>query len=98
MTMNSAQDYVESYYLASTPVPPPRPALQGELRADVGVVGGGIAGCSAALALAERGYRVVLLEAQRIGWGASGRGGGQAIFGLAAEQAELEQWVGLDDA
>ena len=55
------------------------PPLQGSTRADVCVVGGGIAGCSAALALAERGYRVVLLEAQRLGWGASGRSGGQVI-------------------
>jgi gamma-glutamylputrescine oxidase len=93
-----AADYVESYYAASTPLPPPRARLQGARSADVCVIGGGIAGCSAALALAERGYRVVLLEGQRIGWGASGRSGGQAIFGTAAEQAELEQWVGVADA
>jgi gamma-glutamylputrescine oxidase len=98
MTMNSAQDYVESYYLASTPVPPPTLPLQGELRADVCVVGGGIAGCSAALSLAERGYRVVLLEAHRVGWGASGRGGGQVIYGLSAEQDSLKALLGPQDA
>ena len=53
------------------------------------VVGGGIAGCSAALHLAERGFKVVLLEEQRIGWGASGRSGAQAIQGVAAGQAKI---------
>ena len=51
------------------------------------VVGGGLAGLSAALELAERGFSVVLLEAREIGWGASGRNGGQAIHGLACDQA-----------
>jgi gamma-glutamylputrescine oxidase len=91
-------EYLDTYYSASARLPPPTAPLAGALRTDVAVVGGGIAGCSAALALAERGYRVVLLEAQRIGWGASGRSGGQAIFGTAAEQAQLEQLVGIDDA
>ncbi|HEY1725930.1 MAG TPA: FAD-binding oxidoreductase [Steroidobacteraceae bacterium] len=91
-------DYVDSYYAASTPLPPRAASLTGTVRADICVVGGGIAGCSAALALAERRYRVVLLEGQRIGWGASGRNGGQAIFGTAMEQSDLEQLVGAADA
>jgi gamma-glutamylputrescine oxidase len=62
------------------------------------VVGAGLAGCSAALALAERGYRVVVLEAQRIGWGASGRSGGQILAGLAVEQDALTRLVGEADA
>src|SRR6202790_2283640 len=94
----ASTEYLDTYYTASAPRPPPTAPLAGTLSADVCVVGGGIAGCSAALALAERGYRVVLLEAQRIGWGASGRSGGQAIFGTAAEQAKLEQLVGIEDA
>jgi gamma-glutamylputrescine oxidase len=99
MIASAFPDYVDSYYAATAPLPSTmQPSLQGLQHADVGVVGGGIAGCSAALALAERGYRVVLLEAQRIGWGASGRSGGQAIFGTAAEQHDLEQWVGIADA
>jgi len=61
-------------------------------------VGGGIAGCSAALHLAERGYRVVLLEGNRIGWGASGRSGAQAIYGLAAPQSKIRKLVGAADA
>jgi len=62
------------------------------------VVGGGIAGCSTALQLAERGYRVVLLEAERIGWGASGRSGAQAIAGIACGHAKLERLIGATDA
>jgi gamma-glutamylputrescine oxidase len=65
---------------------------------DVVVLGGGIAGCSAALHLAKRGYRVALLEAQEIGYGASGRSGGQTIFGLAASQQSLAAQVGRGDA
>src|ERR1700728_2768982 len=98
MDSGVAPDYVESYYAATAPLAPLQAPLQGAIRADVCIVGGGVAGCSAALALAERGYRVVLLEARRIGWGASGRSGGPAIFGPAAEQSDLEKWVGLADA
>jgi gamma-glutamylputrescine oxidase len=91
-------DYVDSYYAHSAPAQVPTAPLAGTVRADVCVVGGGIAGCSSALSLAERGYGVVLLEAQRIGWGASGRSGGQAIVGTAIEQADLEALVGAEDA
>ncbi len=62
------------------------------------VLGGGIAGCSAALHLAKRGYKVALLEARQVGYGASGRSGGQTIFGLAVSQQKLEREVGRDDA
>jgi gamma-glutamylputrescine oxidase len=75
-----------------------RETLRGEHRADVAVLGGGIAGCSAALHLAKRGYRVALLEARIVGFGASGRSGGQTIFGLAASQKALTAAVGRDDA
>ncbi len=87
-----------SYYAASATLPgeaaAARPALQGEERVEVGVVGGGVAGCSAALHLAERGYRVALLEANTVGFGASGRSGGQTIFGLAVGQDKLVAQVG----
>jgi gamma-glutamylputrescine oxidase len=72
--------------------------LRGATEADVVVLGGGIAGCSAALHLAKRGYRVALLEARMVGFGASGRSGGQTIFGLAASQKALAAEVGRDDA
>jgi gamma-glutamylputrescine oxidase len=95
-----------SYYAASLKGPAGlerlaatgRPLLQGDHRADVAVVGGGVAGCSAALHLARRGYRVALLEARFVGYGASGRSGGQTIFGLAAGQQALTAQVGAADA
>ncbi|MGQ0833392.1 MAG: NAD(P)/FAD-dependent oxidoreductase [Gammaproteobacteria bacterium] len=90
--------YVDSYYAATAHPSPLRPPLAGTLECDVGVIGGGIAGCSAALHLAERGYRVTLLEAHRVGWGASGRSGAQAIAGVACGQEKLEHLVGTDGA
>jgi gamma-glutamylputrescine oxidase len=68
------------------------------VRADVAVVGGGLAGLSAALELAQRGRSVVLLEGQQLGWAASGRNGGQALPGLACDMAEIESQLGLGDA
>jgi gamma-glutamylputrescine oxidase len=62
------------------------------------VIGGGISGCSTALHLAERGYRVVLLEEHRVGWGASGRSGAQAIVGVASGQHKLGRLIGPTDA
>jgi gamma-glutamylputrescine oxidase len=90
----------DSYYAASSTASgdAQRALLQGEFRADVGIIGGGIAGCSAALHLAKRGYRVALLEAHFVGYGASGRSGGQTIFGLATSQKALIAQVGAQDA
>jgi gamma-glutamylputrescine oxidase len=87
-----------SYYARSALPMPDRSGLADDVDADVCVIGGGIAGCSTALHLAERGYRVILLEAQRIGHGASGRSGGQAIAGYACGQHKLERQVGFEDA
>jgi gamma-glutamylputrescine oxidase len=89
-----------SFYAASVAtVPQPiRAPLKGSVTADVVVLGGGIAGCSTALHLAQRGYRVVVLEARFVGYGASGRSGGQTIFGLAASQQSIVSQVGKDNA
>jgi gamma-glutamylputrescine oxidase len=87
-----------SYYAAVNPEAPPRPRLEGEARADVVIVGGGLTGLSAALHLAEAGASAVVLEQARIGWGASGRNGGQVHSGQRRGQDELEQAVGRDDA
>lgn len=78
-----------SYYEAGVTRPTASPPLTRRISADVCVVGGGYAGLSAALELAERGYSVALLEAQQVGWGASGRNGGQALvgFGFAGQEA-----------
>ena len=91
-------EYPESWYAATAEPLAPFPALEGETRADVAVVGGGYTGLSAALHLAEAGRRVVLLEAHRVGFGASGRNGGQLGSGQRADQIKLEKMVGAEDA
>ncbi len=87
-----------SYYTASANEQPTYPKLEADIEADVCVVGGGFAGLSAAIELADRGYSVVVLEAKHVGWGASGRNGGQIIAGLACEQDVIENALGLDAA
>lgn len=87
-----------SYYEASVTRAPPQPVLQGAVDADVVVVGAGYAGLSAAIELAQRGFSVVVLEADRICGGASGRNGGQAIVGYASGQEPFEQQLGAADA
>jgi gamma-glutamylputrescine oxidase len=90
--------HARSYYAATAHDAPAHPALEGDAICDVCVVGAGLTGCAAALELAERGYRVVLLEAEQVGWGASGRSGGQAIFGYGTSQASLAAQVGIESA
>ena len=89
---------IRSYYAASANPAPQREALRGDVSADVCVIGAGIAGCSTALHLAERGFRVVLLEQERVGWGASGRSGGQALPGYGTAMATLIGQVGREVA
>ncbi len=72
--------------------------LNGEVSADVCVIGAGYTGLSAALELAAAGYRVVVLEAERIGYGASGRNGGQICTGFSSGQQKIENQLGKDDA
>ncbi|KIN61637.1 Gamma-glutamylputrescine oxidoreductase [Sulfitobacter noctilucae] len=86
--------YPASYY-AATATPLERFApLKGAVKADVCIVGGGYTGLSAALHLAQAGRDVVLLEAQRVGFGASGRNGGQLGTGQRVEQDALERMAG----
>ncbi len=94
----SAQPHVLSLYAADVGPQPQRPALAGTRRADVCVVGAGFTGLSTALNLAERGYNVVVLEANRVGWGASGRNGGQVGSAYPADMDWLLRQVGRDDA
>tara|TARA_R110000851_G_scaffold27584_6_gene77469 strand:- start:352 stop:1656 length:1305 start_codon:yes stop_codon:yes gene_type:complete len=90
--------YPPSWYAATASTLPEFAPLRGQTRADVCVVGAGYTGLSAALHLAEAGFDVVLLEAQRVGFGASGRNGGQLGSGQRMEQTALERLVGADDA
>lgn len=88
----------DSYYAATAPRDMAFAPLDGDVQADVVIVGGGLAGLSAAIELADRGRRVVLLEARQVAWGASGRNGGQAIAGLACDQSEIERQLGVGPA
>lgn len=90
--------YPDSWYAATAETLPLQPALEGAEQADICIVGAGYTGLSAALHLAGAGRRVVVLEAQRIGFGASGRNGGQIGSGQRLSQRALERMVGPDDA
>ncbi len=77
----------ETYYAASARDTAPYPPLTGEISVDIAIIGGGLTGVNAALELTQRGYRVALLEAERIGWGATGRNGGQVTGSLSGDEA-----------
>jgi len=87
-----------SYYTASANMLAAQPPLAGETSADICIIGAGYTGLSAAIHLRERGYDVVVLEAQRIGFGASGRNGGQVGSGQRRGQDALEKTLGHDKA
>ena len=77
--------HAPSWYAATAHASPARPVFEGAAETEICVIGGGFTGVAAALTLAERGRSVILLEAQRIGWGASGRNGGQVLPGWSGE-------------
>ena len=78
-------EHAPSYYAATANRKDARPPLAGTQTADVCIVGAGFTGISAALELLERGFSVVVLEAARVGWGASGRNGGQIVNGYSRD-------------
>ena len=88
---------LQGYYAATAHPAPAFSQLQENLDVDVAIVGAGFTGISTAIELADRGYRVALLEARHAGWGCSGRNGGQMISGLASYERLLRQ-LGTDDA
>lgn len=95
MTVHSSSVTTASWYRDSISVDlEPALPLEGEHRADVCVVGAGVTGCSTALHLAQRGYRVILLEALNVGYGASGRSGGQILPGLGTDIVTVDKALG----
>jgi len=95
--MPQGQPHTSSYYAATRNDHTVYPPLSGDTDTDVCVIGGGFTGVSTALTLAERGYRVVLLEQHLISWGASGRNGGQVIGGMSGEKKLSQHWGGQRD-
>ena len=94
--MTAAPEYADSYYAATAIGACEYPALAGDSVADVCVIGGGFTGLSAALNLAEQGFDVILLEAERVGYGASGRCGGLVGSGQRKDVLETEEMFGLE--
>ncbi|MDE2306251.1 MAG: FAD-binding oxidoreductase [Gammaproteobacteria bacterium] len=92
--LDPGKEHAPSWYAATLNERVAAPTLEGESRAQVAVIGGGFAGLSTALHLARRGVEVVLLEQSLLGWGASGRNGGQVHVGLRRDQEWLERQVG----
>lgn len=90
------EQHAPSYYAASANRRIEYPPLTGEELADVCIVGGGFSGLNTAIELARRGLSVVLLEARQIGWGASGRNGGQLIRGVGHGVEQFEPMIGAD--
>src|SRR5690606_3415685 len=93
--MNS---HPNSYYAASALPTPPRPPLEGDCEVDVCIIGAGYTGLSAGLALAEQGYAVRILEAVQVGFGASGRNGGQIVNSYSRDLDVIERNVGPQQA
>lgn len=93
-----ASVYPASYYAWSASPQAARLPLQGEISADVVVLGAGYSGLSSALHLAERGYKVVVLEAAKVGYGASGRNGGQIVNSYSRDIDVIEKTYGQDSA
>ncbi len=95
---SESSDHPHSYYRATQNRQLDAGPLDGGHDTDVCIIGGGFTGLSAALHLAKRGYKVTLLEARKIGWGASGRNGGQLGSGQRKDQWYLEKKLGMSDA
>lgn len=91
-------DYPHSYYAASANPVPERPALQGEVETDVCIIGAGYTGLSTALFLLENGFKVALVEAAKVGFGASGRNGGQIVNSYSRDIDVIERTVGPKQA
>lgn len=98
VTTNTNPGHIASWYAASANDRRVRPSLRDSLTADVCIIGAGFTGISAALELSERGYGVVVLEAERVGFGASGRNGGQIVNGYSRDFQTIERRYGREKA
>ena len=87
-----------SYYQASANINLSCPELEGEHQADICIIGAGYTGLSSALHLADRGYKVAVIEAETVGFGASGRNGGHVGIGQRQDQMYLEKHFGQEIA
>ena len=92
------ENYINSYYVNSANTTVECPPMTGDIKADVCVVGAGSTGLSTALHLAGAGYDVVVIEANRVGWGASSRSGGQALIDISKGVDGTTQYLGEDGA
>ena len=90
--------HTDSYYAASANTQQLRPELKGDIQADICIIGAGYSGLSTAINLLEKGHKVTLIEGARIGWGASGRNGGQIVNGLNASLKTIEGRYGQEKA
>ncbi|MEE4660247.1 MAG: FAD-binding oxidoreductase [Halieaceae bacterium] len=90
------REHTTSYYAATASQGAPYPTLENRIKSDVVIVGGGFSGVNLAVELCERGFEVTLLEANRIGWGASGRNGGQIIGGLGHDPGKFKGAIGAE--
>ena len=96
MSLTHTDQHAPSYYAASANRQLDFAPLQGEQQADVCIIGGGFTGLNTAIELAQRGLSVTLLEAHKIGWGASGRNGGQLIRGVGHDLDQFQRIIGAD--
>lgn len=99
MSVNSpvhSNQYPSSYYFNTAKALHEHPQLQEDISADVCIVGGGFSGINTAIELAQKGFSVVLLEAKRIGWGASGRNGGELIRGIGHNVTQFKNIIGTE--
>ena len=90
--------YAPTYYAATANPVPDRPALQGDIESDICIIGAGYTGLSTGLFLAEQGFKVTILEAAKVGYGATGRNGGQIVNSYSRDIDTIEKQVGMDGA
>ncbi|MDT3280709.1 NAD(P)/FAD-dependent oxidoreductase [Shewanella scandinavica] len=91
-----SEQYPHSYYVDTAKEIYAHPQFEGNISADVCIAGGGFSGINTAIELAQRGMSVVLLEAKRIGWGASGRNGGELIRGIGHDPSQFHSEIGTE--